>query len=88
MLYFERRKLLFRDPNYIGQVLPTPAPDILLHKLDTKWKEAEVRGSYILNELALKGHINKGRLSNIPHQAGTNRNENLLIHTSGDLQLP
>ena len=91
MLYSQILKdvtLLFRDPNDIGQVrtLPTPAPDILLHKLDmfiTKWKEAEVRGSYILNDkvqkelLALKGHINKGCLSNIPHQAGTNRNENL-----------
>jgi hypothetical protein len=79
--------LLFRDPKDTGQIrtLPTPAPDILFQQLDmfiTKWKGADVRGSYILNEVqkelqALRGHINKGCLSNIPPQAGTNRNENL-----------
>jgi hypothetical protein len=66
-------KLLFRDPKDTGQIrtLPTPAPDILFQQLDmfiTKWK------GYILNDKvqkelqALRGHINKGCLSNIPPQ--------------------
>lgn len=48
-----------------------------------KWKEAEISGSYILNEKAkkeleaLRSHSIKGCLSDIPVQAGTNRNENL-----------
>ena len=81
-------RLLFRDPKDTGRVrtLPTPAPDTLCHQLDmfiTKWKYAEITGSNILNDkvqkelVALKGHIKKGCLSNIPPKAGTNRNENL-----------
>ena len=81
-------KLLYRDPKDSGQdrTLPTPAPDIMCHQLDmfiTKWNDAEITGSKILNDkvqkqlLPLKGHITKGCLNNIPPHAGTNRNENL-----------
>ena len=81
-------KLLFRDPKDSGKnrTLPTPTSDILEKRLDTfiaKWKVAEVQGSHILTdkvkkELAsLRVHVLQGCLSNIPAQAGTNRNENL-----------
>ena len=48
-------KLLFRDPNDTGKdrTLPTPTSDILSQNLDafiTKWKGAEILGSYILND--------------------------------------
>lgn len=80
-------KLLLRDPRDTGKVrtLPTPAPDVMNRQLDTfitKWKDAtagsKVINDKVLKELqALKGHIMKGCLSNIPPKAGTNRNENL-----------
>ena len=52
-------KLIFRDPKDTGKdrILPTPTSDILSRSLDafiTKWKGAEVQGSYILNDKAKK----------------------------------
>ena len=81
-------KLLFRDQKDTGQhrTLPTPSAHVLTNQIDmfvTKWKEAEIGGSHILNEKvkkqleALRSHAFKGCLSDIPVQAGTNRNENL-----------
>ena len=86
---FKDIKLLFRDPKDTGQVhtLPTPTSNVPLNQLDmfiTKWREAEVGGSYITQQQSteraagtFKGHISKGCLSNIPPKAGTNRNKNL-----------
>ena len=81
-------KQLFRDPADKGKdrTLPTPAPDTLITNLDMfvqKWKCAQVDGSRILNENtlheieAIRVHILRGCLSQIPPKCGTNKNEAL-----------
>ena len=68
--------------NYI----PTPASTQLMKNIENfmeKWISTECNGWRILNEHAikeiasLKGHIQRGCLSNIPPGGGTNRNEAL-----------
>lgn len=79
-------KLVFRQPSDIGarRTQPTPDPSCLITNLDNfvkKWKECTFNewsliGDSVLKEVAaLKVHINKQCLSNIPVKAGTNHNE-------------
>ena len=82
-------RLVFRNKGDNGpkRTKPTPEPDVLLTNLDsflTKWKEiASIEGNKIVNPAVLKaiqnlkGHIQKGCLTGIPPECGTNRNENL-----------
>lgn len=90
-LYTDDFRLTFRKASDLGYVRMDATADTktILSNIDqflTKWKECDLDGWRILNEAAqkeidlLKGHINKGCLSNLPKSAGTNRNERLHRH--------
>ena len=66
--------------------MPTPSPEVLMENMKCfveKWSAVTLEGASILTQVVtkeldqLKKHMEKGCLSEIPSNFGTNRNENL-----------